>query len=221
MNRLTITVTDDDAIEPHGNLPREIVAQYNPAELSLQKGAQLAEQNIPGLDSPLIQFVRGQTEKLTVELTLDQASAEDTPDAAVAARLTALYQLVKVQPKTHAPPRVKVTWGAALAFGGVAESVTRRLTLFDRDGTVQRAVVAVVFREYRTLAEQLAELNLQSTDQTKVTVLRAGDRLDVLAQREYGDAELWRALARWNRIEDPRVARPGQRLEIPPRAQLR
>ncbi|HET6229344.1 MAG TPA: hypothetical protein VFE05_04640 [Longimicrobiaceae bacterium] len=212
--RLTITVTDHDAIDAP-RLPQTIEAQYNPAELTLEKGAQLGEQAIPGLDSPLLQFVRGQTQKLSVELTLDEASA--APGKGVKERMESLYQLVKIQPRTHAAPRVLVSWGAGLSFHGVAESVQRKITLFDREGNPLRAVVTIAFREYRKLDEQLKELNLQSADQTKLTVLRAGDRLDVLAAREYGDPEAWRALAAWNGIEDPRSAGPGTALEIPPR----
>jgi nucleoid-associated protein YgaU len=134
--------------------------------------------------------------------------------------MEALYQLVKIQAKTHAAPRVRVLWGHGLSFKGVAESVQRKVTLFDTDGKPLRAVVTLAFREYRTLEEQLKELNLQSTDQTKIAVVRAGDRLDVIARREYGDADLWRQLAAHNRVEDPRRLSPGAMLEIPPREQL-
>ena len=48
-----------------------IEVQYNPTELSWDKGAQIAEISIPGLDAPLQQFVRGQAEKLTLELFFD------------------------------------------------------------------------------------------------------------------------------------------------------
>ena len=47
--------------------PERIPVQYNPAELSFDKSSQIAELNIPGLDSPIQQFVRGQIEKLTLE----------------------------------------------------------------------------------------------------------------------------------------------------------
>lgn len=218
--KLTITVEERGAIDPP-RLPETIEAQYNPAELTLEKSAVLAEQNIPGLDSPLLQFVRGQIQKLTVELTLDEASVpENQPDATLERRMTALHELVRVQPRTHAAPRVLVTWGEGLSFRGVAESVSRKLTLFDTDGNPIRAVVTVSFREYRSLSEQLEELNLQSVDQTKVTVLRAGDRLDVVADREYGSAELWPRLAAFNGIEDPREAGAGTELRIPPREML-
>jgi nucleoid-associated protein YgaU len=219
--KLTITVQDKEAIDESRGLPEKIEAQYNPAELSLEKSAQVGEQNIPGLDSPLLQFVRGQVQKLSVELTLDEASrSPNQPNASVEKRVMALYQLVKVQPKTHAAPRVLVSWGEGLSFVGVAESVQRRFTLFDPAGKPLRAVVTMSFREYRTLDAQLQELNLQSVDQSKVMVVRAGDRLDAIAEREYGDAELWRALAAFNGIEDPRDLFPGARLEIPPRPAL-
>lgn len=220
--KLTILIEDREATtEGGGSLPKQIEAQYNPAELTIDKTAQLAEQSIPGLDSPLLQFVRGQIQKLTVELTLDQATAPaNQPDATVEKRMEALYQLVKVQAKTHAAPRVRVLWGQGLSFKGVAESVQRKMTLFDSDGKPLRAVVTVAFREYRTLEEQLKELNLQSTDQTKIAVVRAGDRLDVIARREYGDVDLWRQLAAYNGLEDPRRLSPGAVLQIPPREQL-
>ena len=40
---------------------RVIPVQFNPTEYTLAKGAQIAEIAIPGIDSPILQFVRGQT----------------------------------------------------------------------------------------------------------------------------------------------------------------
>ena len=51
--------------------PESIELQYNPTELSWDKSAQIAEIAIPGLDAPLQQFVRGQAEKLTLDLFFD------------------------------------------------------------------------------------------------------------------------------------------------------
>ena len=45
--------------------------QYNPTELSFDKQAQIAEIAIPGLDAPIQQFIRGNAEKLTLELFCD------------------------------------------------------------------------------------------------------------------------------------------------------
>ena len=49
----------------------DIVAKYNPEKYSVTKSVQYAEVAIPGLDAPVVQFVRGQNEKLTMELFFD------------------------------------------------------------------------------------------------------------------------------------------------------
>src|SRR5689334_726936 len=79
--------------------------QYNPSELTFTKAAQVAEIPIPGLDSPVLQFVRGQAETLSVELFFD--STEDgmgvgaTP---VTKKTDDFYSLIKIDKTTHAPP---------------------------------------------------------------------------------------------------------------------
>ena len=42
--------------------------RFDPTEYQLQKSNTFSEIAIPGLESPPIQFVRGDSEKLTVEL---------------------------------------------------------------------------------------------------------------------------------------------------------
>ena len=55
-----------------GNSAQDTIEfQFNPSELSFQKGVQIAEIAIPGLDAPLLQFVRGQNETLTLDLFFD------------------------------------------------------------------------------------------------------------------------------------------------------
>ena len=44
-----------------------------------------------------------------------------------------------------------------------------------------------------------------------------GDRLDLIADNVYGDATLWRQIATFNRIKNPKQLRPGQMITIPPR----
>jgi nucleoid-associated protein YgaU len=52
-------------------------------------------------------------------------------------------------------------------------------------------------------------------------LLEGADRLEQVAQREYGDPALWRAVADANGIDDPtRVAR-GRALLLPPTSEAR
>ena len=179
------------------NLPDRITVQFNPTEYTLAKGAQIAEIAIPGIDSPILQFVRGQNEKLTLELFFDTTQSGMGEDQAQDVReLTdPFYQLVKIQSKTHAPPRIRFIWGKGLAFQAIVDSVQQKFTLFNPSGVPLRASLSVSFREYKTLEEQLQELNLQSSDHSKRRVVRRGDTLNRIAYEEYGDPGLWRVIA--------------------------
>lgn len=91
---------------------KQIEVQYNPTDLNFSKSAQFAEIAIPGLDAPLQQFIRGGTETLTVELFFDTTDEGMDEQASSVTKLTEqFYELVKQNPKTHAPPRCRFAWG--------------------------------------------------------------------------------------------------------------
>jgi hypothetical protein len=215
-----IEVLDEDAREPKGQLKQFFDVQFNPTEYTRSKGAQIAEIGIYGIDSPILQFIRGQNEKLTMDLFFDTTTLPGgLGDGAVSVTTLTdpFYQLCKIQPKTHAPPRIRFTWSEALSFKAIVESVQQKFTLFNPRGLPLRATLSVSFREYKTLEEQLAELKLESTDHTKRRLVRRGDTLSRIAAEEYGDPRLWRRIAEANRdIGSPRRLRPGQELLIPP-----
>ena len=100
LTKAVIEITDRDAIDPTRGSPQFITVQFNPTEYSLSKGAQIAEIAIPGIDSPLLQFIRGQNEKLTLNLFFDTTAggmgetAKDVRD-----QTKSIYQLVKMQPR--------------------------------------------------------------------------------------------------------------------------
>jgi hypothetical protein len=218
--RARIDVLDGEAVDLMRGLPPVIFVQFNPSEYTLTKGAQIAEIAVPGIDSPILQFVAGQNEKLTLDLyfdtTLEQGMSETARDVRLYTRQ--VYQLVKVQPKTHAPPRVRFSWGIGLSFVAVVESVTQKFNLFSPAGTPLRATLTVTFREYKTLQDQLKELNLQSADHTRRYVVVQGDTLAGIAAREYGDAAHWRLIALENleRLGNLRRLPPGVELHLPP-----
>jgi hypothetical protein len=91
--------------------PEDIPVQYNPTEFTLDKGAQIGEVQIPGLDAPLQQYVRGNAEKLTLDLFFD--TTEDGMGAgatSVTSETDKIYQLIKIEPKRHAPPILTFIW---------------------------------------------------------------------------------------------------------------
>ncbi len=223
LTHLVIEVLDKDAQDPARKVPERITVQLNPTEVTFSKASQIAEIAIPGLDSPILQFVRGQNERLSFELLFDTTDSGMADGASpVTDVIEPLHQLVKVQPKTHAAPVVRVTWGQQISFKAVVESVQQRLVLFSPQGVPLRAIVTVAFREYRTLEEQLQELNLQSADRTRRLAVRRGDSLARIAAREYGDPRLWRDIADMNPsvAANPLRLRPGDVLVLPPVEQV-
>jgi nucleoid-associated protein YgaU len=203
------------------NLAASITVQFNPAEYSLAKGAQIAEIAIPGIDSPILQFVRGQNEKLTLELFFDTTGEGmgESPVRDVRDLTAPVYELVKIQGNTHAPPRIRFVWGKGLSFRAIVESIQQKFTVFNPQGIPLRASLAMTFREYKTLEEQLGELNLQSSDHSKERLVQRNDTITRIAYEAYGDSSKWRFIAEdpanAGLIDNPRKLVPGTRLQIP------
>ena len=218
-----------------GNAVQDTIEfQFNPSELSFQKGVQIAEIAIPGLDTPLLQFVRGQNETLTLDLFFDTTDETDLvgQPASVVRKTDLIYQLVKIDPSTHAPPICRFEWNSEFpgigvnvqrignqqrgAFTCIVETVRHKYTQFSDQGVPQRATLNVTLREYKTLGDQLAQLGLNSPDKTQIRVLRSDETLSAIAEAHYRDAAEWRRIADANELEDPRRLTPGVFLKLPP-----
>jgi hypothetical protein len=217
------------------NRYEQIVVQYNPAELTFEKSVQVADIDIPGLDAPLKQFVSGQNEKLTFELFFDSTEDGTGSDAKSVTEATdAIYQLTKIVPTTHAPPIVTFRWGGPdfpgakvseanlggdqrrTSFKGIVESVRQRFTLFSPDGKPLRATLTVTMAEFKTLDEQLQQLNLNSPDRTHAHIVESGETLDSISARYYERPGAWRRIADANGLEDPRRLSAGTFLHVRP-----
>jgi hypothetical protein len=195
-------------IEPEGGSPFDV--SFNPTQYSIDKGNELAEIGIPGLGSPILQFVHGSTRVLNMALYFD--TYEQQRD--VRRQTDRVYKLLAIDPETHAPPICRVSWGA-FRFRGVLDKVSGTFSLFLADGTPVRAELNVSFREYIEVEVLVMENPTRSADYRKTRQLREGDSLALIAHEEYGDARKWRPIAQANEIPDPRRLTPGQFLIIP------
>lgn len=131
-------------------------------------------------------------------------------------RLMALRRLAEIDAELHAPPVIELSWGGSARFRGVVTSFTEKFTMFDDQGRILRARVSLQLKSYVPAEEQFRRINPQSPDRTKTHVVRAGERLDMIAAREYGDPSHWNVIAAANGIARPRVLVPGTLLLIPP-----
>lgn len=188
-----------------------VPVRFNPTEYQLQKQNTFADINIPGLETPPIQFVRGSGEKLTTELLVDTS---DTLENVRDRYVNNLRGLMNIQSELHAPPIVRLEWDTDL-FRGVMESLTVTYTMFSPDGTPLRAKLGVTLKEYRPVEIQVRERPTLSPDFEKSYTVQRGDTLSGIAQKLFRNPSLWRHIANANRIRDPRRTDPGLVLIIP------
>jgi hypothetical protein len=188
-----------------------IPVRFNPTQYVVEKGNTFADIPIPGLETPPIQFIRGNAERLTTELLLDTS---DTLEDVRLKYTNQLRGLLNVQPALHAPPIVRFTWDTQV-FVGVVENMSFTFQLFTPDGIPLRARLNLSLKEYRTVEQQLNESPRQSPDVDKAYTVRRGDTLSDIAAAVYDDPAAWRAIARANAIVDPRTLPPGRVLSVP------
>lgn len=55
-----------------------------------------------------------------------------------------------------------------------------------------------------------------SRARAKIWRVKQGDTLKRIAAKEYGNPNLWRRIADANKIDNPRLLKPGMKLVIPP-----
>jgi hypothetical protein len=222
--------------------PDHVDVRFNPTEYTLQRNVNYADVPIPGLATPVVQFVRGETQTLSLELYLDasdrlerspgnslteaiggaqsQSSTTGPTTSApsfrgIEADLELLRLTVAIDPSLHAPPVVMFSWGN-LNFRGVVAQYSERFVMLDSAGHALRARITVMLKAYEPPTLQARALSRESPDRTKTRVVREGERLDLIALDEYGDATQWRVIASANGIARPRALAAGTVLVIPP-----
>lgn len=203
-----------------------VPCRFNPTELSIQKSNKFTEVEIPGLSTPVLQFVSGGARTVTLDLFFDtyelgidvriytdRITGWDT-GSMFSSLPGAVKGLMDIDSDLHAPPVCLFIWGA-FVFQCVIESATKKFTMFSEWGFPLRATVNVSLKEYREVEPQVKELNLQSSDLTKSRVVRSGDSLWSITSEEYGSPADWRLIADANGIDNPRLLETGRELVIP------
>jgi hypothetical protein len=188
-----------------------IPLHFNPTEYQVQKSNNFADINIPGLETPPIQFVRGAGEKLVADLIVDTSDTlEDVRDRYV----NKLRGLMNINIELHAPPIVRLVWDRQV-FVGVVDSLNITYTLFTQAGVPLRAKLGLALKEYRPAAVQVKERPTSSPDFDKTWTVRRCDTLSSIAGAVYRDCTKWRPIAVKNGIPDPRRLTPGRVLAVP------
>jgi hypothetical protein len=191
--------------------------QFNPKEVTIQKAAKWERKTAKGAKKAgPPEFSGSEPCKLTLEMFFDASGKQD---GSVVKAVEQLFSCTvpteeSAGQKKPSPPLVVLHWGAITSFPAFVTSVSAKYTLFTVGGLPIRALCSV------SLEEMPSEAGKQNPTSGSDSVRRShtmveGDSLASVAYAEFGDATAWRALARFNRIDDPLRCHPGTRLLLP------
>ena len=226
LRKMTLTGYKDNALQqPTGNVYTAVV---NPETYTLNDEIQSNQEQPAGTSANQPAFTRIAPRKLDFEFLFDSTGALQGNGLGVALPLSVgsqqdVWEQVEQFKKTvftfdgdtHQPPFVALEWGK-FRFRCKAEKVSVTYKLFKPDGTPIRAVAKVSFVEVVPDQLRVARENAHSPDLTHVRTVMAGDNLPLLCFRLYGDATLYREVARVNKLVNFRSLRVGQQLFFPP-----
>jgi nucleoid-associated protein YgaU len=200
-----------------GGGPAEpIKFDFNPKELQVDKVAKWKFDAKPAAKkAPPSEYLGPDPASLTVEMFLD---ASEDPGGDVSETVKSLTDACiptqnSKDKNKPLPKGVRFGWGN-FSFTGYLEKVSAKYTLFRSNGTPIRAVCSIQIKELPNDAgtQNPTSGGLSTLGSRQVI---AGDTLAGIAYQEYGDPNLWRAIAETNGIDDAFSVTPGTQLLIP------
>src|SRR6478735_1283790 len=111
----------------------QIHVQFNPEEYTVNKDNNFAAQAIPGLPSPLVQFVNGNQRTVEMELLFDTWDTADVVKQDVRDLTGPVVNLLNIDSTLHAPPIIRLSW-ASLSMLCVISRVVQKFVMFESTG---------------------------------------------------------------------------------------
>jgi len=212
-------------IEKETGKETTFVCQFNPDELSISTKGHFSTQERKGEDSPIIQYLGGQTSTVSLDLFFDTSSSYEIGESMkkpvrkkakdVSAYTNVLMDLVSIQGKLHRPPKVTFKWGS-LILAGYVNDVKISYTMFETGGKPVRAKAGLTLIAPNIVGLDTKKVSPpESPDRTKCIVMTEDSSLWNIAGQEYGDSAYWREIAKANGIMDPLAVPAGTSLKVP------
>lgn len=171
----------------------QLEVMYNPTEYT--SSTQLVTSRV----GATLQFLRMESPTFSVSLFFD--TYEQGTDVRALTRRLASFQEPSVGAKEpREPPTCLFSWGG-FQYTGVIRKLDQRFTMFLPSGTPVRAELTVTFEQVLTPRQAIENAGLDNC--RKIHIVSQGDRLDLIAFRELGDAGAWTRIASLNGITDP------------------
>jgi len=211
-------------------------AQVNPASYSLNKRINYQNNPPAGSQETTAAFNNSGPSTLQFEIVFDGTGVIDTAslldEIPLAGAIASAFaedeefnvyeQILKFEKivyeldgKIHQPNKVQILWGK-LQFEGALSSINYSYTLFEPDGSPLRAKANCTFQGTKTAKQIALEANKGSPDLTHLRAIKEGDSLPLLAQKVYGNSELYLEIARVNNLINFRRLQAGTRVSLPP-----
>ena len=194
--------------------------QFNPQSFSVSRSVSWHGRHTPFKNSPEMNYRGSHPAKCEMDLFFD------TSDTGLDVRAYTNQLLLMTMkgsggPLTtlpaSTPPRIQFAWGKFELFTSVITELNITFVLFLGDGTPVRARVHLGLTQHDEYDNLKPPQNPTSrTDPRKTRIVQMGERLDNIANEEYGHPSYWRVLAEANNLDHVESLKTGQILVIPP-----
>lgn len=172
-----------------------------------KKGGGGGEEKKEATDTPQLDFGGGGAQVLKVKLFFDTTDTGTN----VTDYTQRVFNLMKISGKE--PPLCQFIWGTFISPPSVVTDITQKFTYFSRKGVPLRSEMDVTFQEQHQPTEWQNPTSVGPARRT--WLVQSGDRLDLIAYEELGEATRWPEIAKMNNLLNPLELQPGQILNIP------
>ena len=203
------------------NCQKKIPVLFNPSDYNISRNVNYAKLDIPGTDSPIMQFINGGETSLKLTLHFDTHNdyihnkiSDDVRDYT-----DPIMSALWIDGKLHAPPEAAFSWGGYF-FKGIITDAQQSFTMFLPSGLPVRSKLDLTFKSSDNELEGRKKSPFESPDRTKTRYAEKGAQLWRMAYAEYGHWKYWRVIADFNKIHNPRKLPEGKLLHLPPLKEL-
>src|SRR5258706_10737142 len=166
-------------------------AMYNPTSFSQKYEIEYGKNQGMNSTNKPVNYARSRPKQLELKLILDETGVEQMGISTLGPKKTVSDQVKKfldltfrMNGDTHEPSFLVVEWGGkddgGLIFSCRLTSVDVSYVSFNRDGSPQRAELAVVLLADEDVRKRMAKENKSSPDLTHARVVKSGDTLPLL-----------------------------------------
>lgn len=186
--------------------------QFNPSEYTVSRAAQYFEA-IPigrAAQEGRLQFKKNSFYEFKTTLYFDTYDTKED----VRQEILKLGAFLDKDSVLHVPDEIIFAWGE-FTFIGRLYNLNENYTMFHSNGNPIRAKVQITAKGLISDGTTSSETSTEQTNTTKVRNLTGIDELWMLAQKEYGNPNMWRGIAAANGILNPRKPTQTKQLKLP------